>query len=126
MPRPDVAERLVVVYMTKVHPTFSILDPKIFGNQLRAYSEAVRSGNPSRLSLKWQVIPNLVFAIAAKHSSLVEEDWQGDENDHTIYQARARAFGLNREDTFNYPDLSRIQGLGLLAFYWLAVGQVSR
>jgi hypothetical protein len=126
MPRPEIAERLVSIYMAKVHPTFPILDPDVFGDQLRAYFEAARSGNPSRLSTKWQVISNLVFAIGAKHSHLIKEDWRGDENDHITYQARARAFGLNSDEVFNHPDLSQIQGLGLLSFYWLTVGQVSR
>jgi hypothetical protein len=125
MPDPEKTKRLVSIYMARVHPTFPIIDPEAFGDQIRAYFEAVRSGNPLR-SPKCQVIPNLVFAIGAKYSHVAKEDWRGDESDHIVYHARARAFGLNMDDVFNHPSLLQIQELGLLAFYWLSVGQVSR
>jgi hypothetical protein len=112
--------------MAKVHPTFPILNRRVFEEQFRTYFRAVRNGSPPRLSAKWQMILNLVFAIGAKYAHLVNAEWRGDEKDHIIYQARARAFDLNQDIITNHPDLSRIQGLGLLAFYWLAVGQVSR
>jgi hypothetical protein len=125
MPDPERAERLISVYMARVHPTFPIIDPEAFEDQLREYFEAVRSGNLLR-SPKCQVIPNLVFAIGAKYSHVAKEDWRGDVSDHIVYQARARAFGLNIDDVLKHPSLLQIQELGLLAFYWLSVGQVSR
>jgi hypothetical protein len=125
MPDPEKAKLLVSIYMARVHPTFPIIDPETLEDQLREHFEAVRSGNLLR-SPKCQVIPNLVFAISAKYSHVAKEDWRGDASDHIAYQARARAFGLNMDDFFKHPSLPQIQELGLLAFYWLSVGQVSR
>jgi hypothetical protein len=43
-----------------------------------------------------------------------------------IYQARARKFGWNEKTLSQHPDLPQIQVAGLLAFYYLSTGQVSR
>ncbi|XPS72533.1 hypothetical protein M3J09_004695 [Ascochyta lentis] len=52
--------------------------------------------------------------------------WQGDKHDHIIYQSRATSLVL--DDTIVDFDLSvlRARRLGLFAFYWLSVGQMSR
>ncbi|KAJ8108543.1 hypothetical protein OPT61_g8101 [Boeremia exigua] len=126
LPPLEIAERLLSCYMTKVHDSFPILPRKTFEDQFRKYFTALANGNAPRLSPKWQAILNLVFAIAAKYSHLSKASWQADERDHLIYQARARAFGLNDSTVTMHPDMPQIQSLGLLAFYWLSVGQVSR
>ncbi|CAA9959843.1 fungal specific transcription factor domain containing protein [Pyrenophora teres f. maculata] len=124
LPQPELAEHLVQCYMLKVHDSFPILPRKAFGDQTRAYFAALRSGNAPRLNPKWQAILNLVFAIGANYAYLLNKDW--DVGDHIIYQARARAFGMSEAAMTSHPDVPQIQGLGLLAFYWLSTGQVSR
>ncbi|KAF1852037.1 C6 transcription factor-like protein [Cucurbitaria berberidis CBS 394.84] len=126
LPPPDTAERLLQCYMLKVHSSFPILPRKVFEDQFRKYFTALRNGNAPRLSPSWQAILNMVFAIGAKFSHLIQANWQDDERDHLIYQTRARAFGLNQTTITTHSDLPQIQSLGLLAFYWLSVGQVSR
>lgn len=126
LPPLETAERLLGCYMNKVHDSFPILPRKTFEDQFRKYFTALANGNAPRLSPKWQAILNLVFAIAAKYSHLSKASWQADERDHLIYQARARTFGLNDSTMTTHPDMPQIQSLGLLAFYWLSVGQVSR
>ncbi|RMZ71279.1 c6 transcription factor [Pyrenophora seminiperda CCB06] len=121
LPQPELAEHLVQCYMLKVHDSFPILPRKAFGDQTRAYFAALRSGNAPRLNPKWQAILNLVFAIGANYTYLLNKDW--DDEDHVVYQARARAFGLSEAAMTSHPDVSQIQGLGLLAFYWLSTGQ---
>ncbi|KAF2447068.1 hypothetical protein P171DRAFT_409437 [Karstenula rhodostoma CBS 690.94] len=125
-PTADVAEQLLSIYLEKVHDSFPILPRKLFQDQCRKYFEAVRSGSAPRLSAKWQAILNLVFAIGAKYSHLIRARWQADERDHLIYQARASAFAWNENTLEQHPDLPQIQVAGLLAFYHLSVGQVSR
>jgi hypothetical protein len=123
LPQPDFAEHLIRCYMLRVHDSFPIL-PRNFEEQTRVYFTALRAGNAPRLNLKWQAILNLVFAIGANYSYLYNKDWPtGDAN---VFQARARAFGLNEASLTTHADVPRIQGLGLLAFYWLSIGQVSR
>ncbi|KAF2740060.1 hypothetical protein EJ04DRAFT_531172 [Polyplosphaeria fusca] len=126
LPPPDVAERLLGCYMSTVHSSFPILPRKSFELNLRKYLQAVRAGTAPRLNEKWRSILNLVFAIGAKHSHLVKASWRGDEHDHLAYQVRARALGFNGNVLASPPDLPLIQVAGLLAFYYLSTGQVSR
>jgi hypothetical protein len=126
LPTAEVAEQLLNVYMEKVHDSFPILPRKLFHDQCRKYFEALKRGAAPRLSSKWQAILNLVFAIGAKYSHLVKASWRADERDHCIYQARASAFAWNETTLGQHPDLPQIQVAGLLAFYHLSVGQVSR
>lgn len=126
LPQLETAERLLDCYMSRVHDSFPILPRKTFEDQFRKYFAALSNGNAPRLSPKWQAILNLVFAIGAKYSHLSQASWQADARDHLIYQARARAFGLNESTMTVHPDVPQIQSLGLLAFYWLSVGQISR
>lgn len=126
LPTPETAERLLKCYMATVHASFPILPRKMFEEEFRKYFRAMRVGTAPRLSPKWQAIMNLVFAIGAKHSHLVKARWRADEGDHLIYQARARVFGLNEFALTNHPDVPQIQVVGLLAFYYLSVGQISR
>ena len=125
-PQLDIAERLLGCYMSKVHDSFPILPRKTLEDQFRRYFTALVNGNAPRCSPKWQAILNLVFAIGARYSHLSKASWRADARDHLIYQARARTFGLTDTTITNHPDVPQIQSLGLLAFYWLSVGQVSR
>ncbi|KAG9185915.1 hypothetical protein G6011_07246 [Alternaria panax] len=123
LPQLDFAEHLIQCYMLRVHDSFPIL-PRNFEEQTRVYFAALRAGSSPRLNHKWQAILNLVFAIGANYSYQYNKDWPtGDAN---MFQARARAFGLNEASLTAHPDLPQIQGLGLLAFYWSSTGQVSR
>jgi hypothetical protein len=144
LPQPDIAEHLVQCYMIKVHgkhphvrticethtyflhnsESFPILPRRAFEDQIRMYFTAIRNGNAPRLDPKWQTVLNLVFAIGANYSHLLDSRWRVE--DHTKYEARARAFGLNEDAFISHPDIPQIRSLGLLAFYWLSVGQVSR
>ncbi|KAH7090694.1 C6 transcription factor-like protein [Paraphoma chrysanthemicola] len=126
LPPQDMADRLLKCYLLKVQDSFPIFPRKTFEDQFHRYFHAIRNGRPLGLSAKWQAILNLVFAIGAKYSHLSKASWRADERDHLIYQARARAFGMNEGTITNHSDLQQIQALGLLSFYWLTTGQVSR
>jgi len=126
LPPPEVAEQLLGVYMDKVHSSFPILPRRLFEDQFRRYFIGLAQGTAPRLNAKWQAILNLVFAIGSKYSHLIKASWQADERDHLIYQARARNFAWNESTLTQHPDLPQIQVAGLLAFYYLSVGQTSR
>ncbi|KAF1963092.1 hypothetical protein CC80DRAFT_105298 [Byssothecium circinans] len=126
LPAPEVAEHLLAVYMDKVHDNFQILPKKLFQDQCyRYFKTSQEGGTASRLNPKWQAIVNLIFAIGAKYTH-VNTGWQANHEDHLIYQARARSFGWNNTTLTQHPDLPQIQVAGLLAFYYLSVGQISR
>jgi hypothetical protein len=126
LPPLETARRLLGCYMSRVHDSFPILPRKTIDDQFRRYYTALQNGNAPRLTPKWHTILNLVFAIGAKYSHLIKANWRADESDHLIYQTRSRAFDLNDTTMTSHSDVSRIQRLGLLAFYWLSIGQVSR
>jgi hypothetical protein len=125
-PAVDVVEQLLSTYMEKVHDSFPILPRKLFENQCRNYFDSLRHGSAPRLNIKWQAILNLVFAIGAKYLRPFTASWWVDERDHMIYRARAQALALNRSALEQHPDLPQIQVMGLLAFYYLSIGQVNR
>lgn len=126
LPAFDVAEQLLHNYMEKVQDSFPILPRDSFENQFRKTFEKVRHGRALQLSVKWQATLNLVFAIGSKFSYLVKTSWQTDEQDHLIYQARARTLAWNESSLTQHPDIPQIQVAGLLAFYLLSIGQASR
>jgi hypothetical protein len=97
-----------------------------FEEQFRNCSTALENGNALQYSSEWHVILNLVFAIGARYSHLIKASWRADERDHLTYQARAQAFGMIESSATNDSDVHQVQGLGLLAFYWLSTGQVNR
>jgi len=114
LPLWKTSDYLLNCYMNTVHDSFPILPRQQFEEEFRKYFEAGLNGNAPRLSLKWQAILNLVFAIGSKHSDLVKATQKVHEGDHFIYAARARRCGPN-EFTPNHPDVPQIQLTGLLA-----------
>ena len=126
LPTSKTAQRLLATYMENVHDSFPILPKKLFEDQVRKYFEGEKKGVAPRLNLKWQAILNLVFAIGARYSYLVKAEWAAEERDDRIYQARARKCAWDEATLSQHPDLLQIQVAGLLAFYYLSTGQVSR
>ena len=128
LPTLATAKHLLAVYMEKVHDSFPILSMKVFQIQVVRYFQAVDAGRTARLAPKWRAILNLVFAIGARYSNLYDPNWAHDKDrfDHTVYQARARKVGWNNATLSQHPDLPQIQVGGLLGFYFLSTGQVSR
>ncbi|KAF2873127.1 fungal-specific transcription factor domain-containing protein [Massariosphaeria phaeospora] len=126
LPQSETAEHLLGCYMDTVHHSFPILPRKLFENQVKKCYNARQAGNEPPLSPKWLAILNLVFAIGAKYSQLVAEQWQAEQTDHLIYHAKAKATGVAESSLFDHPDVPQIQVLGLLAFYYLSIGQISR
>ncbi|KAF1938891.1 hypothetical protein EJ02DRAFT_382878 [Clathrospora elynae] len=124
IPPQEVAERLIKTYLLEIHDTFPILPRRNFEDQARVYFTAQRRGNAPLPSPQWQATLNLVFAIAANYSHLVDGGWQAD--DHIQYQMKARAFSLSEAAITSQPDVPHIRSLGLLAFYYLSTGHVGR
>ncbi|KAF1955254.1 hypothetical protein CC80DRAFT_549461 [Byssothecium circinans] len=127
LPEPDVAQRLFDSYLTTVHASFPIV-PHVFEEQFRKYNESVKRGRPYPLPEEWQAMLNLIMAIGAQYSHLLEAKWKNEEKDHLIYMTRAtRLLRLDKLATsLPSPSLSFIQSTGLLALYYLTIGQVSR
>ncbi len=122
LPPRETADLLFKAYVESVHPSFPIIGKITFLSQYRKFMEG-SSTNPGE---RWLAILNIMFAIGAKYSHLVQAEWRGDERDHLIYFSRARLLSLNGNTIFNHPDLQQVQVSGLIAFYLLATSQINR
>lgn len=76
LPPFPLAERLLKCFMSTVHASFPFLSHKTFTSQFYHYYSSVARGTPYRLPQKWQAMLNLVFAIGAAYSHLIEADWR--------------------------------------------------
>ena len=125
LPDPDVGEQLLGCYARTVHDSFPILPKKVIAG-FQKFFQAVRAGWPTRMAPRWQATLNLVLAIGAKYSHLVQASWRGDEQDHLVYHARGRILGFDGRVFTDHPDVGKIQVAGLLSFHYLSIGQINR
>lgn len=126
LPPVETAEHLWEAYVDKVHDSFPILPRRLFEDQFRKCFQGAGHGVGPHINRKWLAILNLVFAIGAQYSHLTNADWAADDRDHLVYHARAKKCSWNNITLSSHPDLPQIQVAGLLAFYYLSTGQVSR
>ncbi|KAK5936744.1 hypothetical protein PMZ80_011007 [Knufia obscura] len=123
MPTNEHARMLFHTYMQRVHHSFPIVGRVNLHNQ---FFKLMSKNGSQQASRKWLAIINIIFAIAAKYSHLIQAEWAGDERDHVIYFTRARMLAITDETIFNHPDLQMIQILGLMSYYLMAVDQTHR
>jgi hypothetical protein len=71
-------------------------------------------------------LANLMWAIGAKWLQITQIGVEIEKEDHLVYYARARALGLDHRVMVDHPDIERVQGIGLLAFYLLINGSITR
>ncbi|CAN9480261.1 unnamed protein product [Alternaria alternata] len=88
LPSQQTAALLFQCYTQTVQSSFPIL-PVTIEHQLHQYYTLVCNGQAIHCSQGWFALVNLVFAIGAKFSHLIQADWQADELDHVIYLSRA-------------------------------------
>lgn len=122
MPTQEHAQQLFATYVTRVHPSFPLVGRVNLQNQFSKFLSRPASKPPA----KWLAILNLIFAISAKYSHLVQADWQADERDHLIYFTRARLLVIDSDTLFLHPDLQMIQVFGLMGYYLMVSNQVNR
>jgi hypothetical protein len=122
MATPETARHLFNSYMTRVHPSFPIVGKLSLSSQFQRFISKTVNQPPA----KWLAIFNLIFAIAAKYSHLINAEWKGDESDHLIYFTRARLLSMTSGTILEHPDLQQIQILGLMSFYLMSINQVNR
>ncbi|KAJ5239825.1 hypothetical protein N7468_004444 [Penicillium chermesinum] len=108
-------------FLRTVHPFFPIISRPLFSAQYKTFFDS--NAQPGD---KWLAILNMIFAIGAKHATLIEAPWRGDDKDHLVYLTRARILSMNGDVLFSHPDLQQVQVEGLIAFYLLASDQINR
>ncbi|KAJ5504529.1 hypothetical protein N7463_007403 [Penicillium fimorum] len=119
-PPQQIANSLVDTYFHVIHPAFPVIGKAIFLHQYRSFY-----ANPNvRPGKRWMIMLNLVFAIATKHSLLVDQSQTSYDVHQTYF---ARAWRLNASSMLlDHPDLQQAQVEGLAGFYLLSVGQINR
>ena len=122
LPPKQAADMLFHNYLETVHSTLPIIAKATFASQYQTLyqNDHVRPGD------SWLAVLNLIFAIGAKYSHLIQAEWRGDERDHLVYFTRARILGMNGDSIFRHPDLQQVQVAALMAFYLLATDQINR
>ncbi|KAJ5286720.1 hypothetical protein N7478_002406 [Penicillium angulare] len=122
-PSQSSADKLVDIFLEVIHPAFPIIGKEIFLSQYRSFYS-----NPTlRPGKRWMAILNLVFALAAKHSLLVNEQPVDDDlGNPSTYFSRAWRLCLGNVALLDHPNLQQVQFEGLASFYLLATGQVNR
>ncbi|KAF2677069.1 hypothetical protein K458DRAFT_424257 [Lentithecium fluviatile CBS 122367] len=127
LPPPETAERLFDNYMKTIHASFPIL-PDAFDEQFRRWNESRQTDRNYQIPEEWQAVLNLVLAIGAQYSHLIQAEGRAAERDDLIYMTRAnRILRLDKLATsLPAPSLTFIQATGLLSLYYLTIGQVSR
>lgn len=121
-PPQAVADNLVELYFQIIHPSFPILGKLTFWGQYKSFyaNPFVRPGK------RWMAILNLMFALAAKYSQLVQEGTEDSQDDHVVYFSRAWKLSMSDVALLDHPNLQQVQVEGLASFYLLSVGQINR
>ncbi|KAI4204166.1 MAG: hypothetical protein LQ350_001357 [Teloschistes chrysophthalmus] len=122
LPPRTTADALVACYLESVHPAFPILGRETFTKQYRLFYDKANL----RSSNTWMGVLNLVFALAARYSQLVQAPFQDVVDDGYTYFCRARILCLDREALWDHAEIQRTQVTGLTAFYLMATNQISR
>lgn len=123
MPSQATANMLFQSYLETVHPAFPIIGKSTFISQYQAFQ---LKEDQSKINQNWLAILNLIFAIGAKYSHLIQAEWNGDQTDHLVYFTRARILGFNSEAILGHAELQKVQITGLMSFYLMALNQINR
>lgn len=95
LPNESIANDLFLAYRNTVHFAYPLLTRSV-GAQLHTYYLSVRNQRSVQLPPRWFAIVNLVFAIGARYSRLIDPDLDQDASQATIYVSRAyKLLGLN-------------------------------
>jgi hypothetical protein len=110
LPDASTARRLFTCYTVTVSRAFPIL-PAAFEGQFEKLCHSIEIGHPIQAPSAWKALLNLVLAIGAVFSHLIDAEWQGDYDDHKVYLSRASQL-LDIKNTILFlsaPDGTMIQ-----------------
>lgn len=123
VPPQATANLLFQSYLETVHPAFPIIGKNTFVSQYQAFQV---SPDRTKINHNWLAILNMIFAIGAVYSHLIQAEWCGDKMDHLVYFTRARILGFNSDAILSHAELQKVQVAGLMSFYLLAVNHINR
>lgn len=122
-PSPEMALILSEAFFHAMQGAFQyVLREEFFRKMFSLGKDSLLSWSERR----WLAMANLVWAIGSKWLQMTKLDYPSPNEGHLVYYARARALGLDHRVMSDHPDLERVQGIGLLAFYLLINGSINR
>lgn len=116
-PNKDIADRLISTFFRKFHPYFPIIPKTVFIAQYRLFY----SNENARPRKQWLALLNLVFALAERHLSFVE-----DQDDCLPFFSRSWRLCMDQTSLREHPNLQQVQIEALSAFYLLSSGEINR
>ncbi|KAF7717732.1 Fungal Zn(2)-Cys(6) binuclear cluster domain-containing protein [Penicillium ucsense] len=121
-PPVHIADHFVGLYFRTVHPAFPIIGKGVFLTQYQSFymDATVRPGK------RWVAVLNLIFAIAAAHAQLIDDDVKVEGDNHLSYFTRGWRLGMDSISLLDHVSLQQVQVEGLVAFYLFCTGQVNR
>ena len=124
LPVKSTADALVNAYFYTIHTSFPILDKNDFIDQ---YDQLYNAMDPEGFENRAFIAKlQLVFAIAAVHTHLVQADWTGDARDHMLYFSKARVLAVDTGILNDDCYLGQVQVFGLGGMYLLVTNQLNR
>lgn len=123
LPDKVVADELVNVFFSTIHPTFPLLQQKSFMEQ---YETFFSMWFPPNNSKRWLAMLNLIFAIGSVYGKLVNAPWKGGDNEHLKFFGRARVLNLDEGGMLEVADVQQVQVVALTSIYLLVSNQTNR
>ncbi|KAI4614279.1 uncharacterized protein J4E87_009499 [Alternaria ethzedia] len=120
LPPEHTAVLLFQCFTQTIQVSFPILPPTI-EHQLQQYYTLVRNGQAIHCPEKWFALVNLVFAIGAKFSHLIQAEWRADELDHIVYLSRMAmrsAFSLGLHVQQDDQSVSAARRQSMVCTWW--------
>ncbi|KAJ4509196.1 hypothetical protein HRR78_006098 [Exophiala dermatitidis] len=124
-PSGDAALILTEAHFHAMQGTFQFVQREDFLQKLATFRRP-SSSLPSWGERRWLAVANLVWAIGSRWLQATKLDQSIEIESHLVYYARARALGIDHRILIDHPDIERVQGIGLTAFYLLVNGSVTR
>ncbi|EUC40028.1 hypothetical protein COCMIDRAFT_41571 [Bipolaris oryzae ATCC 44560] len=120
LPSEQTASFLFQCFKRTVQKSFPIL-PAMLEAQLHQYYSLIHSHKEMQCPQNWFALVNLVFAIGAKFSHLIQADWCGDTLDHVTYMSRAYQLLVMNDSAFGFstPDLTSTQVASFSSGAWI-------
>lgn len=125
LPSYETSTLLSEAYFQSCMGTFCFIDRAAFFGELRRYvgkQDTLRSG----AGHKWLMKANVVWACGAQWLQTSQIARSADLGSHLVYYARARALGFDHRVPLDHPDSDMVEATGVLAFYLMLNGSVSK
>jgi len=112
-------------YFQSCMGTFCFIDRVVCFRELGRYV-GKQDSLLSNAGHRWLMKANVVWACGAKWLDTIQIPHSAGFESHLVYYARARALGFDHRIPLDHPELNMVEATGVLAFYLMMNGSVSK